>query len=203
MLDLVSADTAANLVADVSMRAGWMDRTTAAQIDRDFGAAATQRVSTRRGGAPPLISLAESEGLSILVVGAVLGILGTGFAEAILDLDAVRVPRPEIEVLAAEVGSDRVTRYGRAPGRPGVRIEHLVPGFGLPGVGGGDPDPDRGPGSPSTASGTRTVVGSYCESFVRANGIGGGRAAQDLRNASATRSRICRHDVVDQERRHA
>ncbi len=38
ILDLISADTAANLVDDASMIDGWMDGTTAAEIERDFTA---------------------------------------------------------------------------------------------------------------------------------------------------------------------
>lgn len=127
MLDLVSADTAANLVADVSMRAGWMDRTTAAQIDRDFGAVATQRVDAVQN--PPR-SRARGGGGPILVVGA-SGILGTGFAEAILDLTRSGVARPELVLAARSVPtSDPI--WAQLQAVPGVRIEHLVPGFGPP-----------------------------------------------------------------------
>lgn len=127
MLDLISADTAANLVTDVSMDAGWMDRTTADHIDRDFGAVATRHVDA----VPKLRrSTARPDAGPILVVGA-SGIVGTGFAEAILSLIQSGEPCPEVVLAARSVPSGDPT-WAKLQAAPGVRIEHLAPGFGPP-----------------------------------------------------------------------
>lgn len=125
MLDLISADTAVNLVADVSMGAGWMDRTTAAHIERDFGAVATWHVDA----APkPRRSTARPDAGPILVVGA-SGILGTGFAQAILDLRQSGGPGPDVVLAARSVAPD-APAWAKLQAAPGVRIEHLGPDFG-------------------------------------------------------------------------
>lgn len=93
ILDLISADTAANLVADVAAAAtgagAWMDDDTAAEIERDLAAL----------GRPSSLAGAEPAGEAILVLGA-SGILGTGFAGAVLDLKLSGAPLPDV-VLAA------------------------------------------------------------------------------------------------------
>ncbi|NKZ13734.1 AMP-binding protein [Mycolicibacterium septicum DSM 44393] len=124
ILDLISADTAANLVDDASMIDGWMDGTTAAEIERDFIGLPTRRVC-QPSNTPR--SSARDDG-PILVVGA-SGILGSGFAEAILELTRSAVPRPDV-VLAMRSAPpvDRV--WTELRDTPGVRIEYLASGFG-------------------------------------------------------------------------
>lgn len=124
ILDLISADTAANLVDDASLLDGWMDGTTAAEIERDFTG-----LSTRRVGQPSnaLRSSARDDG-PILVVGA-SGILGSGFAEAILELAQSAVPRPDV-VLAMRSAPPVGQVWTELRDTPGVRIEHLASGFG-------------------------------------------------------------------------
>ncbi|CRZ13403.1 AMP-binding protein [Mycolicibacterium neworleansense] len=124
ILDLISADTAANLVNDLSVSDGWMDSTTAAEIDRDFTALATQ---DRRPVPGPRRSSGNRSAEPILIVGA-SGILGCGFAEAILELTHSGVAHPDV-VLAMRSAPpvDRVWTELRHT--PGVRIERLVPGF--------------------------------------------------------------------------
>lgn len=124
ILDLISADTAANLVDDMAITDSWMDSTTAAEIERDFTALSKRRAravsnprrSTIRGTEP------------VLVVGA-SGILGTGFAEAILELTRSGPLHPEI-VLAMRSAPPANRVWTEVRGTPGVRIERLVPGFG-------------------------------------------------------------------------
>lgn len=125
ILDLISADTAANLVDDASMIDGWMDGTTAAEIERDF-TGLSMRAS--RAVSSPRRSSARRDDGPILVAGA-SGVLGSGFAEAILELTRSAVPRPDV-VLAMRSAppADRV--WTELRDTPGVRIEHLVSGFG-------------------------------------------------------------------------
>jgi non-ribosomal peptide synthetase component F len=124
ILDLISADTAANLVDDASMIDGWMDGATAEEIERDFTGLSTCRVG-QPSNAPR--SSARDDG-PILVVGA-SGILGSGFAEAVLELRRSAAPRPDV-VLAMRSAPpvDRV--WTELRDTPGVRIEHLASAFG-------------------------------------------------------------------------
>ncbi|WKG01705.1 AMP-binding protein [Mycolicibacterium sp. HK-90] len=120
ILDVISADTALNLVRDIAVADRWMDAGTAAEIDRDFAAAITRRTdntsnagrSTARHG-------------PILVIGA-SGILGTGFASAIGGLRGVG--RPDVVLAMRSVPSAGV--WAALRGAPGVSIEQLTPGFG-------------------------------------------------------------------------
>lgn len=123
ILDLISADTAANLVHDMSTTGSWMDGDTAAEIERDFTA-----LSTRRAHAEPKPRSSGPGTEPVLVVGAA-GILGTGFAEAILALTRSDVPRPEV-VLAMRSAPPDNGVWTELRGTPGVRIEHLGIGFG-------------------------------------------------------------------------
>lgn len=124
MLDIIGADTAANLVADASVGNGWMDRATAADVDHDLAAVSTRRAAVSDPGRS---SRGPNTG-PILVLGA-SGILGTGFAEAILDLTRSAVPRPDVVLAARSVPSGDRT-WTALRDAPGVRIEPLVPGFG-------------------------------------------------------------------------
>lgn len=125
ILDLISADTAANLVDDMAMTEGWMDLDTAAEIERDFAALATPHVGAVSNRAP-----AQRNSESVLVVGA-SGILGTGFAEAILELAHSGVGHPDV-VFAMRSAPPASRIWAELRRAPGVRIEHLVPGFGPP-----------------------------------------------------------------------
>ncbi|WP_131816132.1 NAD-dependent epimerase/dehydratase family protein, partial [Mycolicibacterium porcinum] len=124
MLDIIGADTAANLVADASVGNGWMDRATAADVDRDLAAVSTRRAAVSDPGRS---SHGPNAG-PILVLGA-SGILGTGFAEAILELTRSAVPRPDVVLAARSVPSGDRT-WTALRDAPGVRIEPLVPEFG-------------------------------------------------------------------------
>jgi non-ribosomal peptide synthetase component F len=124
ILDLISADTAANLVDDMSIADTWMDTSTAAEIERDFAA-----VSTRRARAVSNPRRSSAGGVApVLVVGA-SGILGNGFAEAILDLTRSGTPRPDLVLAMRSVPPDNRV-WTELRHTPGVRIERLVPGFG-------------------------------------------------------------------------
>ncbi|WP_454791075.1 AMP-binding protein [Mycolicibacterium lutetiense] len=124
ILDLISADTAANLMDDVSITDSWMDADTAAEIERDF-----TMLSTRRAPAVSNPRRSSARGAEpVLVVGA-SGVLGTGFAEAILELMRSGAPRPDMVLAMRSVPpGDRV--WTELRGMPGVRVERLVPGFG-------------------------------------------------------------------------
>ncbi|MFV8163386.1 AMP-binding protein [Mycobacterium sp. 134] len=129
ILDLISADTAANLVDDASMIDGWMDGATAEEIERDFTGLPAR---DSRAVSSPRRSSARRDDGPILVVGA-SGILGSGFAEAILELTRSAVPWPDV-VLAMRSAPpvDRV--WTELRDTPGVRIEHLASGFGPAGL---------------------------------------------------------------------
>ncbi|MEV0674551.1 AMP-binding protein [Mycobacterium sp. NPDC050441] len=124
ILDLIGADTAANLVADMSIADGWMDSSTAAEIECDLTALSTRRTGEMSN--PRRASARSAE--PVLVLGA-SGILGSGFAEAILELTRSGAPRPDI-VLAMRSATPDNGVWTELRGTPGVRIERLVPGFG-------------------------------------------------------------------------
>ncbi|MGA5544677.1 AMP-binding protein [Mycobacterium sp. NPDC051198] len=124
ILDLISADTAANLVDDMSVTGDWMDADTATEIERDFTA-----LSTRGALAAPRPRRPSAHGAEpVLVVGA-SGVLGNGFAEAILELTRSAAPRPDV-VLAMRSALPDNEVWAALRGTPGVHIEPLVHGFG-------------------------------------------------------------------------
>ncbi|MUL83484.1 AMP-binding protein [Mycobacterium sp. CBMA247] len=125
ILDLIGADTAANLVDDMSMSDSWMDSGTAAEIERDF-AALSMRGSRAVSNPRPLSANGGAD--PILVVGA-SGILGTGFAEAILEFTRSGVQRPDVVLAMRSMPSDDCI-WTELRSVRGVRIEHVVPGFG-------------------------------------------------------------------------
>ncbi|OBI89278.1 peptide synthase [Mycobacterium asiaticum] len=86
ILDLISADTAANL-ARMLPAGEWMDGATAAEIADDLAAAYPRE--------HPKALSDNAERDTILVVGA-SGILGTGFARAVLDLKQSGTPCPDV-----------------------------------------------------------------------------------------------------------
>lgn len=121
ILDLIGADSAINIVGRRPDVDTWMDEETAAEIADDLAAA--------RRGCLPAISGPDGGARTIVILGA-SGILGTGFARAILDraragLDcpdvvfATRSPLPE---------GDPWTGLHRVDGVDIVRVpEHLSP----------------------------------------------------------------------------
>lgn len=122
ILDLISADTAANLVHDAPAGDAWMDVDTAAEIDRDFAALGRRLpapgfIATRppNGGRPP----------AIVVLGA-SGILGTGFAQAVLELKRSGIRCPEV-VLAARSDLPGREPWAALRNVDGVRIERISP----------------------------------------------------------------------------
>ncbi|OBK22085.1 peptide synthase [Mycobacterium asiaticum] len=121
ILDLISADSAANLVADMAVAAtdNWMDPATAEEIERDFE---TLRAPAAR------VESAPGAGETIVVLGA-SGILGTGFAGAILDLKQSGVRCPDV-VLAARSQPAEHDPWTALRDVDGVRIEQLAAGFG-------------------------------------------------------------------------
>ncbi|OBI72930.1 AMP-binding protein [Mycobacterium asiaticum] len=120
LLDLISADTAATL-ARMMPAGGWMDVTTAAEIAGDLAAAYA-----------PTHQKALSDNAkrdTILVLGA-SGILGTGFAQAVLDLKRSGTPCPEMVFATRSelpehepwtdlqrIGGVRTWRFTAEPGR--------------------------------------------------------------------------------------
>ena len=113
ILDLIGADTAAHLVSDVGP-----DTATATGIEHDFAQALRGR---------PRIA-AHGRGRSILVLGA-SGILGTGFARAVVELKRSGLLRPEL-VLASRSTLPQRAPWVELTGVEGVRVERLPAGFG-------------------------------------------------------------------------
>lgn len=120
LLDLISADTAANLVSDLADTGPtgdcWMDVGTAAEIDRDLG-------SIRHARSAAASRLQPAGEGSIVVLGA-SGILGTGFAQAVLDLKKSGALRPEV-VLVTRSALPEHNPWVDLASINGVRIEQL------------------------------------------------------------------------------
>jgi non-ribosomal peptide synthetase component F len=122
ILDLISADTATNLVRDAPVGDAWMDVDTAAEIERDLAAIG------RRPPAPGLITTRPPNSgrpRAILVLGA-SGILGTGFAQAVLELTRSGVRCPDI-VLAARSDLPARDPWAALRNVDGVRVHQLSP----------------------------------------------------------------------------
>ncbi|MEI7714533.1 MAG: AMP-binding protein [Mycobacterium sp.] len=122
ILDLISADTAANLVQDAPAGDTWMDAATAAEIDRDFAAVG------RRPPAPSLIATRSPNSgkpPAIVVLGA-SGILGTGFAQAVLELKRSGGRCPDV-VLAARSDLPEHDPWVALRNVDGVRFERISP----------------------------------------------------------------------------
>jgi len=121
VLDLIGADTAANLVCDLEPDApaagGWPDTATASEIERDLA-----RALRRRPGIA-----AHRRGRSILVLGA-SGILGTGFARAAVEMKRSGLLRPEVVLATRATLPQR--DWAELRGVDGVRVEQLPAGFG-------------------------------------------------------------------------
>ncbi|RFD24637.1 peptide synthase [Mycobacterium uberis] len=119
LLDLISANTAANLTA-AQTADRWMDVSTNADIERDLATLCRQRHATefsvkqRRN---------DRQQQAIVVLGA-SGILGTGFAQAVLDLRRSGVSCPEV-IFATRAQLPDSDPWGPLQGVDGVRIERL------------------------------------------------------------------------------
>lgn len=120
IFDLISADTAANLVADAALAGSWMDADTAAEIAHDL-AVLTQPTSSVNAARP-------GAGAAIVVLGA-SGILGTGFAVAILGLKRSGARCPDI-VLATRSELPEDGPWGDLRGIEGVQLQRLSSDFG-------------------------------------------------------------------------
>lgn len=119
ILDLISADTAANLVADLAdaTTAEWMDRATAAEIQGDLDDLRASADIRRQATLPA--------GGAIIVLGA-SGILGTGFAAALADLKRSGIRCPDV-ILASR------SQHGSWSGLhdvEGIRVIQLSADFG-------------------------------------------------------------------------
>ena len=127
ILDLISADTAANLVADFASAAttadAWMDSGTATEIQRDLDALARQTPLASAEHRP-----ASGAGQAIIVLGG-SGILGTGFAAAILDLKRSGVRCPDV-ILATRSELPDHAPWTALRGVDGIRIQQLSADFG-------------------------------------------------------------------------
>ncbi len=126
ILDLISADTAANLLADMASAAAitdtWRDSATVAELQRDLD----DLQASRGTGDPPS---PRGAGSAIVVLGA-SGILGTGFVGALLDLKRSGVRCPDV-VLASR-SQPEYGPWAELQGVDGVRVEQLSAEFGAP-----------------------------------------------------------------------
>lgn len=119
LLDLISADNAANLTAAQTANV-WMDVGTAAEIERDLASLCRQRNATEFSVKQTRNSHQKQ---AIVVLGA-SGILGTGFAQAVLDLRQSGVLCPEV-VLATRARLPEGDPWTALQGVDGVRIERI------------------------------------------------------------------------------
>jgi thioester reductase-like protein len=125
ILDLISADSAANLSEHAPTTDAWMDPDTAGEIESDLAALWSQRPTTELSAPQSPTSGAKQP---ILVLGA-SGILGTGFAQAVLDLRRSGVLCPEVVFVTRSALPQR-DPWAALQSVDGVRIEHLSTGFG-------------------------------------------------------------------------
>lgn len=126
ILNLISADSAANLVSDTGPAPGdWMDVETATEIEHDLVSLWGQRPPTAVSVNPPRNG---DGGQAIVVLGA-SGILGTGFAQAVLDLKRSGVRRPDV-VLVTRSKLPEAQPWVSLRNVDGVRVEHISSGFG-------------------------------------------------------------------------
>lgn len=129
VLDLISADTATNLVDEAGSADGWMDVDTAAEIERALATLRRQSGAVRVGASQPSRGGAHRVGGPAIVVLGASGILGTGFAQAVLDLKRSAVPCPPV-VFAARSTLPERDPWGALRDFEGIRIERLCPDFG-------------------------------------------------------------------------
>ncbi|OBF91812.1 peptide synthase [Mycobacterium sp. 852002-51163_SCH5372311] len=123
ILDLISADTAANLIDDASAADAWMDVDTAAEIEGDLTSLWPDRPAAE-------LSVKQSPNSSeTLVVMGASGVLGTGFAQAVLELRRSGVPCPDV-VLVTRSKLPEHNPWAALRSIDGVRIEQLSAEFG-------------------------------------------------------------------------
>ncbi|MGV1005128.1 MAG: AMP-binding protein [Candidatus Nanopelagicales bacterium] len=122
ILDLISSDTAVNLVRDTPVRDGWMDERTAAEIECDLAAVTRPMAGAGPTGNHRAISRGEPE---IIVLGA-SGILGTGFAQAVLEIKRSGAQCPGV-ILATRAAAPERDPWVALRGVEGVRIERISP----------------------------------------------------------------------------
>ncbi|MBY0442185.1 MAG: AMP-binding protein [Mycobacteriaceae bacterium] len=128
LLDLIGADCAAELIrnlASASVANTWPDADTAAQLEHDLATWWQHRPITPSHTTPPASSRPEH---GIVVLGA-SGILGTGFAQAVLDLHRSGMRCPEVVFATRSALPERdpwVTLRNIAE----VRIEKIPTEFG-------------------------------------------------------------------------
>ncbi len=122
ILDVISADTATNLAEFEPLIREWMDTATATDIERDLSALTARTSSTGLVGrrAP------EKRGQRSVVVLGASGILGTGFAQAFLDLKRSGLRCPEL-VFATRAALPEQGPWPALRNLYGVRVEHLSP----------------------------------------------------------------------------
>ncbi|GAB7143534.1 peptide synthase [Mycobacterium riyadhense] len=125
LLDLISADTAANLVGSASTADAWLDVDTAGAIERDLALLGQRRpLSELSVNRPPTGRRPQA----IVVLGA-SGILGTGFAQAVLDLKRSAGTCPEVVLVARSQLPER-DPWTALRSVDGIRIERVSPEFG-------------------------------------------------------------------------
>lgn len=124
VLELISADTATNLVSSALESGGWMDADTAAEIECDFAA-----IRSRVTATGPLATRPQGNGNppAIVVLGA-SGVLGTGFARAILELKRSGARCPDIVFASRSILPER-DPWSALCSIAGVRIERISPEF--------------------------------------------------------------------------
>lgn len=117
ILDLIGADSAAHLVSDrghdVPAAGGWPDAATASAVERDLA-----RVLRPHDGVG-----VRRHGRSVLVLGA-SGLLGTGFARAVVDLKRSGLLDTEVVLASRSVPPQR-DPWAQLTGLEGVRVERL------------------------------------------------------------------------------
>lgn len=123
ILELIAADTAGSLVDEKPTGESWMDVDTANAIERDAAALVEKRphsIDTKTS--------AVRKGDSILVLGA-SGVLGTGFAQAILDIKQSAKPCPDV-VFAVRSSLPERGPWTALHTLDGVRLATLTPESG-------------------------------------------------------------------------
>ncbi|OBA84095.1 peptide synthase [Mycobacterium sp. 1164966.3] len=118
ILDLISADTAANLIDDGLTADAWMDADTAAEIESDLSS-----LRRRRAAAQSSVKRSPNSRETIVVLGA-SGVLGTGFAQAVLDLRRSGAPCADV-VLATRSKLPEHNPWAALRSIDGVRIHQL------------------------------------------------------------------------------
>ncbi|GAA2406818.1 AMP-binding protein [Mycolicibacterium llatzerense] len=124
ILDLISADTAANVVGSRPDIDAWMDAETAAEIAHDLSA--TQQPGH---GSAPACRRPIGDGAPTVVVLGASGIMGTGFARAVLDRKQSGQHCPDV-VFVARSSLPEHDPWSVLRSVNGVDIVHKPDGFG-------------------------------------------------------------------------